>query len=64
MLGAIVGGVLFGLAAMPEMNPGASDFVRGVPLGLLVGAIGGAVVGWGIGGERWLPSSVPVPGRR
>jgi hypothetical protein len=59
VLGALVGGVLFGLGAMPEINPTTSDFLRGVPAGLLVGAIGGAVVGWGIGGERWLPASVP-----
>jgi hypothetical protein len=64
IFGALVGGVLFGLGAMPEVNPTASDFIGGVPLGLLVGGLGGAVVGWGIGGERWLPSSLPVPGRR
>jgi hypothetical protein len=59
ILGALVGGVLFGLGNLPEVNPGASDFVKGVPPGLLVGAIGGAVVGWGIGGERWLPAPIP-----
>jgi hypothetical protein len=59
VLGALVGGVLFGLGAMPEVNPTTSDFLSGVPAGLLVGGIGGAVVGWGIGGERWLPSSLP-----
>jgi hypothetical protein len=59
VLGALVGGVLFGLGSMPEVNPDASDFMRGVPVGLLVGAIGGAVVGWGIGGERWLPAAIP-----
>lgn len=64
MFGAIIGGVLFGLGAMPEINPGASDFIKGVPPGLLFGAIGGAVVGYGIGGERWLPTSIPGPGRR
>ena len=64
MFGAIIGGVLFGLGAMPEINPGASDFIKGVPPGLLFGAVGGAVVGYGIGGERWLPTSIPGPGRR
>ncbi len=59
VLGALVGGVLFGLGAMPEVNPTTSDFLSGVPAGLLVGAIGGAVVGWGVGGERWLPASLP-----
>jgi hypothetical protein len=44
---------------MPEVNPDANDFVRGVPVGLAVGAIGGAIIGWGVGGERWLPARVP-----
>ena len=59
MLGALAGAVLFGLGSMPEVNPGASDFLRGVPVGLAVGAIGGAVVGFGIGGERWVPARIP-----
>lgn len=59
VLGAIAGGILFGLGSMPEVNPDANDFVRGVPLGLLVGALGGSAIGWGIGGERWLPARVP-----
>jgi hypothetical protein len=59
VLGALIGGVLFGLGAMPEVNPTTSDFLSGVPAGLIVGAVGGAVVGWGIGGERWLPASLP-----
>jgi hypothetical protein len=28
-------------------------------VGLAVGAIGGAIIGWGVGGERWLPARVP-----
>ena len=59
LLGAIAGGILFGLGAMPEVNPDANDFMRGVPLGLAVGALGGAVIGFGIGGEQWLPARVP-----
>jgi hypothetical protein len=59
IFGAIIGGVLFGLGAMPEMNPDARDFIGGVPPGLLVGGISGAVVGWAIGDERWLPASIP-----
>jgi hypothetical protein len=59
ILGALVGGLLFGLGNMPEVNPDASDFFKGVPAGLVVGAIGGTVVGWGVGGERWLPASIP-----
>ena len=59
VLGALAGGLLFGLGAMPEINPDANDFIRGVPIGLAVGAIGGAVIGFGIGGERWVPARVP-----
>lgn len=59
VFGALVGGLLFGLGSMPEVNPDANDFMRGVPVGLVVGALGGAVVGWGVGGERWLPARVP-----
>ena len=29
LLGALIGGVIFGLGAMPEVNPDASDFMRG-----------------------------------
>lgn len=59
MLGALVGAVLFGLGSMPEVNPDANDFIRGVPAGLAVGALGGAVIGFGIGGERWVPARIP-----
>jgi hypothetical protein len=59
VFGALIGGLIFGLGSMPEVNPDANDFMRGVPLGLVVGALGGAVVGWGVGGERWLPVRVP-----
>ena len=59
VLGALAGAVLFGLGSMPEVNPDASDFMRGVPVGLAVGAVGGAVIGFGIGGERWLPARIP-----
>ena len=59
VLGALVGGILFGLGNMPEVNPDANDFMRGVPVGLVVGAIGGSIVGFGIGGERWVPARVP-----
>ena len=41
------------------MNPVAYDFMGGVGVGLAVGAIGGAVIGFGIGGERWVPVRVP-----
>lgn len=59
VFGALAGAVLFGLGSMPEVNPDANDFMRGVPVGLAIGALGGAVIGWGIGSERWLPARVP-----
>ena len=59
VLGSLIGGLLFGLGAMPEINPDFADFVSGVPVGLAVGAVGGAVIGFGIGSERWLPARVP-----
>ena len=59
VVGALVGGLLFGLGSMPEVNPDFRDFVRGVPVGLVVGTLGGAIVGWGVGGERWLPARIP-----
>ena len=59
VFGALAGAVLFGLGSMPEVNPDANDFMRGVPMGLAIGALGGAVIGWGIGSERWLPARVP-----
>lgn len=59
VFGALIGAVLFGLGNMPEVNPDANDFMRGVPVGLAIGALGGAVVGWGVGGESWLPARIP-----
>jgi len=59
VIGALAGAVLFGLGSMPEVNPDANDFMRGVPVGLIVGGLGGAVIGWGIGGERWVPARIP-----
>lgn len=59
VLGALAGAVLFGLGSMPEVNPDANDFMRGVPVGLAVGAVGGAIIGFSIGGERWLPARIP-----
>jgi hypothetical protein len=59
VFGALIGGVIFGLGNMPEVNPDANDFLRGVPVGLIVGSIGGAVVGFGVGGEAWVPARIP-----
>ena len=59
VFGALIGGVLFGLGNMPEITPDANDFMRGVPVGLIVGGLGGAVVGFGVGGEAWMPARIP-----
>jgi hypothetical protein len=59
LMGSLAGGVLWGLGNMPQVNPGARDFVRAFPTGLAIGAVIGGIVGWGVGGERWLPARVP-----
>jgi hypothetical protein len=59
VLGALIGGVLFGLGDLPEVNPNASDFFRGAPKGAIIGGVVGGVVGYALGGERWLPARLP-----
>ncbi len=59
IIGAIGGALLFGLGQLPEVNPSASDFVKGVPLGLAIGAVAGGAVGYALGGERWVPAQLP-----
>ena len=59
VLGRLIGGLLLGLGNLPEVNPSTSDFVRGMPPGMLAGAIVGGALGWLLGGERWLPASIP-----
>ena len=59
VIGAVIGGVILGLGNLPEVNPSASDFVRGVPAGLLVGGLIGGTIGWGLGGESWRPAAIP-----
>jgi hypothetical protein len=60
VIGALAGGVLFGLGDLPEVNPTASDFFKGAPKGLIIGGVIGGVVGYALGGERWLPARLPV----
>ncbi|HSA57878.1 MAG TPA: hypothetical protein VLE53_19350 [Gemmatimonadaceae bacterium] len=59
VVGALIGGVIFGLGNLPEVNPSASDFLRGAPAGLLVGGLIGGTIGWGLGGESWRPAAIP-----
>ena len=47
------------LRTFSVLTTDANDFMRGVPIGLLVGSIGGGLVGFGIGGEAWVPARIP-----
>lgn len=59
VIGAIGGALLLGFGNLPEVNPKAKDFFKGAPLGLALGAIGGGIVGYALGGERWVPAEIP-----
>lgn len=59
IIGALGGALLFGLGQLPEVNPGAKDFFKGAPTGLVVGGILGGIVGYALGGERWVPAELP-----
>lgn len=59
VIGALGGGLLLGFGNLPEVNPTAKDFFKGVPLGLALGAGVGAVIGYALGGEKWVPAELP-----
>jgi hypothetical protein len=59
LVGAIGGGLLWGLGNLPEVNPSAADFFKEMPIGVVVGGLIGGVVGFSLGGERWLPARIP-----
>ncbi|MEO6445509.1 MAG: hypothetical protein ABIZ91_14620 [Gemmatimonadaceae bacterium] len=59
LIGGLGGALLFGFGQLPEVNPKAKDFFKGAPLGLVVGAVGGGIVGYALGGERWVPGELP-----
>lgn len=59
LIGGLVGALLVGLGQAPEVNPGFDDFMKGAPIGLAVGAVLGGGVGYALGGERWLPATLP-----
>jgi hypothetical protein len=59
VIGGIVGALTYGFGATPQLNPGWSDFRKGVGPGLAIGAPVGAVLGYLWGREKWRPVSGP-----
>jgi hypothetical protein len=64
IIGAVVGALLWGASALPEVNPGFGDFVSGMPVGALVGGAIGAGAGYLFAGERWEAYPPPESGSR
>lgn len=58
IIGGLGGALLIGFGQLPEVNPKFSDFLKGAPVGLAIGAIGGGIVGYSLGGERWVPGEL------
>lgn len=59
LIGGIGGGLLWSLGNLPQVNATAKDFVDGFPVGAIAGGLIGGVVGYALGGERWLPARIP-----
>jgi len=59
LIGGLSGALLIGFGQLPEVNPKASDFLKGAPLGLAIGSVVGGIVGYALGGERWVPGELP-----
>ncbi|MEP7380697.1 MAG: hypothetical protein ABI910_03370 [Gemmatimonadota bacterium] len=55
IIGGLAGALLIGFGQLPEVNPSASDFLKGAPLGLVLGSLVGGGIGFALGGERWVP---------
>jgi hypothetical protein len=53
LIGAVSGAFLLGAGNLPEVNPRASDFVKGMPTGAIVGTVIGGALGYLLAGERW-----------
>jgi len=58
IIGGLGGALLIGFGQLPEVNPKAKDFFKGAPVGLALGVIGGGIVGYSLGGERWVPGEL------
>jgi len=59
LIGGLAGALLVGFGQLPEVNPKASDFLKGAPVGLAIGTVAGGIVGFSLGGERWVPGELP-----
>lgn len=59
LIGAAIGAVVIGVGQAPEVNPQFSDFVKMAPKGAIIGGALGGIVGFALGGERWLPARLP-----
>ncbi len=59
LIGGLSGALLIGFGQLPEVNPKASDFLKGAPAGLAIGSIVGGIVGYALGGEKWVPGELP-----
>lgn len=59
VIGGLAGALLIGFGQLPEVNPGFSDFMKGAPVGLVAGTLIGGIVGYALGGERWVPAELP-----
>lgn len=59
IIGGLSGALLIGFGQLPEVNPKAKDFLKGAPVGLALGALVGGIVGYTLGGERWVPGELP-----
>jgi len=57
--GGLAGALIIGFGQLPEVNPSAKDFLKYAPVGLAIGAVGGGIVGYALGGERWVPGELP-----
>ncbi|MGQ0537519.1 MAG: hypothetical protein ACT4R6_01110 [Gemmatimonadaceae bacterium] len=57
--GALIGALVVGVGNLPQVNAGFDDFAKYAPVGAALGGAAGFVVGYALGGERWLPARLP-----
>ena len=54
--GALAGALIVGVGNLPQVNASFDDFLKYAPIGAILGGAVGGVVGYALGGERWLPA--------